>query len=62
MFCRGALYADQLYDADVAQSMLKQLKLPRISSDMVLEGGSIHTDGQGCGTLLLHLYRFMTSP
>ena len=44
---RGALYADKLYDGELAKSLLNHLQLPRIESPMVLEGGSIHTDGEG---------------
>lgn len=43
----GAFYADELQDALLAQRLLRNQGMPRFESCMVLEGGSIHTDGQG---------------
>lgn len=43
----GAFYADELQDALLAQRLLSAQGLPRFESAMVLEGGSVHTDGRG---------------
>ena len=46
----GAFYADELQDALLAQRLLASAGIPRFESSMVLEGGSVHTDGQGCAS------------
>ncbi len=52
----GAFYADELQDAMVASRLLQHLKLPRFQAAMVLEGGSVHGDGEGCEGLLNSCY------
>ena len=32
----------------VAQVLADHMKVPVVRSDMILEGGSVHTDGEGC--------------
>ncbi len=43
----GERYTPYDKDADVARAVLEQLQVPRYASDLVLEGGAIHTDGEG---------------
>lgn len=43
----GLFYADELQDALVGRRVLELLSLPRFESQMILEGGSLHSDGQG---------------
>jgi agmatine deiminase len=43
----GGLYADWLQDAALAQKILEMESADRYLADFVLEGGSIHVDGQG---------------
>ena len=31
----------------VAQAIAEHMKVPVVKSDMILEGGSVHSDGQG---------------
>lgn len=39
--------ADYRQDVELAKNILQYLKLPQFSAPLVLEGGSIHVDGQG---------------
>ena len=32
----------------VAQVMAEHMNVPVVRSNMILEGGSVHTDGEGC--------------
>eukprot|EP00744_Colponema_vietnamica_P019006 GILI01026864.1.p1 GENE.GILI01026864.1~~GILI01026864.1.p1 ORF type:complete len:385 (+),score=69.60 GILI01026864.1:52-1155(+) len=43
----GGLYSNPSKDKKVAQKILEIERLPRFRCDMVLEGGSIHVDGEG---------------
>jgi agmatine deiminase len=43
----GDLYGTYERDKDVARHIASNLAVPCVSVDMVLEGGSIHVDGQG---------------
>lgn len=43
----GGLYADWMRDAAVAEAICDIVGVPRYQADFVLEGGSIHTDGDG---------------
>jgi agmatine deiminase len=43
----GERYADHDRDAAVAQAMLEHLAMRRFEAPLVLEGGSIHSDGEG---------------
>lgn len=43
----GGLYASWDRDAAVASTVCELLDVPRYCADIVLEGGSIHVDGQG---------------
>ncbi len=43
----GERYTPYDRDAEVARAVLEQLQVPRYVSDLVLEGGAIHTDGEG---------------
>ena len=44
--------SEWLYCADcmcrLAQVLAEHMNVPVVKSDMILEGGSVHTDGQGC--------------
>jgi agmatine deiminase len=43
----GELYADYGQDAQMARRVLEHLEARRFTSQMVLEGGAIHVDGEG---------------
>jgi len=43
----GNKYADHERDAAVAEEVLKHLEMRRYEAPLVLEGGAIHTDGEG---------------
>jgi agmatine deiminase len=43
----GGKYDDYEKDADLARALLDRLEVPRYEAPMVLEGGSIHVDGEG---------------
>ncbi|CAL8465287.1 g4822 [Coccomyxa elongata] len=43
----GALYATDLKDARVAATLAASEGVPLMKADFVLEGGSVHTDGEG---------------
>lgn len=43
----GAFYADVLQDALLAERLLEDVKLPQVTSSLILEGGSVHCDGLG---------------
>ncbi|MBX6320920.1 MAG: agmatine deiminase family protein [Rhodospirillaceae bacterium] len=43
----GGKYAEHERDAEVAQAILDHLKMRRYAASFVLEGGAIHSDGQG---------------
>lgn len=43
----GEVYADYAQDAQMAKRILDHLGVPRYDAPMVLEGGSIHVDGEG---------------
>lgn len=43
----GDLYGSYELDKKVAQKLCAAEKLPYVTVDMVLEGGSIHVDGEG---------------
>ena len=43
----GGKYPDHERDAEVGQAILEHLKMRRYAASFVLEGGAIHTDGQG---------------
>lgn len=43
----GGLYDDWSQDEKVAAAVLAQLDIPRLAAPLVLEGGSIHSDGEG---------------
>jgi agmatine deiminase len=43
----GGLYKDWALDSLVAQKILEIEKLPRFPHPMIMEGGSIHVDGEG---------------
>lgn len=43
----GEKYTPYEPDHEAARAVLEHLKIPRIDAPIVLEGGSIHTDGQG---------------
>lgn len=43
----GGLYDRWDRDEKVAAEVLKQLQMPRLAAPLVLEGGSIHSDGEG---------------
>lgn len=43
----GGRYAPCEPDHEAARAVLERLKLPRLDAPIVLEGGSIHTDGEG---------------
>lgn len=43
----GGKYDDYKKDAELARALLSQLELSRYEAPIVLEGGSIHVDGEG---------------
>jgi agmatine deiminase len=43
----GDLYGSYERDKGVARQIAEELAVPRVEVDMVLEGGSIHVDGEG---------------
>ncbi|PUZ47549.1 hypothetical protein GQ55_7G174500 [Panicum hallii var. hallii] len=43
----GGIYDDWSLDSDIAKKMLEIERIPRFLHKMVLEGGSIHVDGEG---------------
>jgi agmatine deiminase len=43
----GEVYEDYSQDAQMARRLLDRLELPRYPAPIVLEGGSIHVDGEG---------------
>lgn len=43
----GGIYDDWSLDSDVAKKIVEIERIPRFSHKMVLEGGSIHVDGEG---------------
>lgn len=43
----GDLYGTYERDKQVARLIAEHVRVPRVGVDMVLEGGSIHVDGQG---------------
>ena len=43
----GNKYSDHDRDAAVAEAVLEHLKMRRYAADFVLEGGAIHSDGEG---------------
>ena len=43
----GHRYADYERDAAVAEALLQHLAMRRYSSDLVVEGGALHVDGEG---------------
>ncbi|KAK9903367.1 hypothetical protein WJX75_003891 [Coccomyxa subellipsoidea] len=43
----GALYATDLKDARVSTTIAASESIPLVEADLVLEGGSVHTDGEG---------------
>ncbi len=43
----GGKYEPHDRDAEVARRILERLEIPRIETDLVLEGGAIHVDGEG---------------
>jgi agmatine deiminase len=43
----GNKYADHERDAAVAEDVLKHLEMRRYAAPFVLEGGAVHTDGEG---------------
>ncbi|EIE23219.1 agmatine deiminase [Coccomyxa subellipsoidea C-169] len=43
----GTLYATDLQDARVAATLAASEGVPLVKADFVLEGGSVHTDGEG---------------
>jgi agmatine deiminase len=43
----GNNYPDHQFDAELAKRMLEHLGMPRYAAPLILEGGSIHVDGEG---------------
>ncbi|TVT98356.1 hypothetical protein EJB05_56360, partial [Eragrostis curvula] len=43
----GGIYDDCSLDSDVAKKILEMERIPRFPHKMVLEGGSVHVDGEG---------------
>uniref|UniRef100_A0A0A9D6V6 Agmatine deiminase n=1 Tax=Arundo donax TaxID=35708 RepID=A0A0A9D6V6_ARUDO len=43
----GGIYADCSLDMDVAKKVMEIERIPRFPHKMILEGGSIHVDGEG---------------
>lgn len=43
----GGLYGTWEFDKLVARKICEAERLPYVSTDFVLEGGSIHVDGEG---------------
>lgn len=43
----GGKYSPWDLDDEVAPQILEQLKMKRFDAPLVMEGGSIHTDGEG---------------
>ena len=45
----GQIWVAVLYDCmcRVAQVLAEHMNVPVVKSDMILEGGSVHTDGEG---------------
>ncbi len=44
----GGMYADYEHDKLIAQKILEIERLPRYATDLVMEGGAFHVDGEGC--------------
>lgn len=40
----------------VAQAIAQHMKVPEVKSEMILEGGSVHTDGEGWGSWASRVY------